>query len=79
MREFEIEVNDWIIPKGTQSIQQVIDIELHDGKLLYFTNAKMCFSREDINTLDEECDENDYIDILSSDELRELAKNYSMN
>ena len=43
MREFEIEVNDWIIPKGTQSIQQVIDIELHDGKLLYFTNAKMCF------------------------------------
>jgi len=79
MKEFEIEINDWIIPKGTQSVQQVIDIELHDGKLLYFTNAKMCFSREDINTLDEECDENDYIDILSSDELRELAKNYSMN
>jgi len=79
MREFEIEINDWIVPKGTQSVQQVIDIELHDGKLIYFTNAKMCFSREEINTLDEECDENDYIDILSSDELQELAKNYSMN
>lgn len=78
-RKFEVEIDDWIIPKGTQSVQKVIDIELIDGKLLYYTNANVCLVREDFNTLDEECDENDYIEILDSTELRELAKNYSLN
>lgn len=78
-RNFEVEVNDWIIPKGTQSVQKVIDIELIEGKFLYYTNANVCLVREDFNTLDEECDENGYIEILDSTELTELAKNYFLN
>lgn len=69
-----IEIDDWIVPTGTDSVQQVKDIEVIDGNRIFYTHSGLAYT---IDQLD--LQEDDEWEDMDSPMLRSLMKNVSAN
>jgi hypothetical protein len=51
-----IEIDDWITPIGTDSVQQVTDMEVVNGETIYYTDAGLAytFDQLEIEPLEED-------------------------
>ena len=49
-----IEIDDWVTPLGTDSVQQVKDIEVIDGNRIFYTNAGLAYTFEQLEFEEEE-------------------------
>ena len=70
-----IEIDDWISPRDTDSVQQVKDIEIIDGNRIFYTHSGLAYTIDQLE-LEEEDDE--FIN-MNSGEMRMLMGNISAN
>jgi hypothetical protein len=66
--EDNIEIDDWIVPLGTGSVQQVKDIDVIDGKRIFYTHSGLAYTIDQIEPEDDDDDDWEYMD----DEIKNI-------
>lgn len=75
IEENNIEIDDWIVPMGTDAVQQVKDIETIDGVTLYYTHSGLAYT---IDQLEFESLEEDF-NIVDPNVMSDLMENICLN
>ncbi len=73
--EDNIEIDDWVTPRGTDSVQQVIDIENIDGGRIFYTNAGLAYTFEQLEFEPEEVEHQYMTDEVHFKLLNDICSN----